>query len=394
MDWLDDFLTEYVEPAWEATKNFVVENPTIAGGLAGAAIGKATGSDNIGRDALIGAGLGYGAGQYFGSEPTFNPQPTYQGAGSTGAQPVNYGFDGTSFSAVPQSSPYASSSAGGTDYSLSGGSTPGLGLRPLDGGNSVSIAPVSSAVNTNFGNSGSALDPEQMARVQELGKTQGYAGKAGAALQTVRSFGQENKGVLDLGAKLYGAYQANKAGKAQQQYLDKVGARNDVVDARNTEVYNDTRGTMGKQNALADTAAAQTLATFDPSNAGNRAWASSMGATDRAVAGLRTSSMSKGLTPNAGEERRMRLAGSLGGVQNYTNAYSDAASRLPAGLSTASSMYKTMSPGSYGSYDASYGAAQGAGAAGTAKGVMGLYEDVFGVQKKKAETDQGTQVAI
>lgn len=335
MAWYDDLwgaITDFGSTAVDWAK----ANPELAGAAAGATIGAATGSDNILRDAGIGAGLGYGYRNYSQLAPTIGSSD----AGSAATPQFNAAAGAQS---LPGGNTVAPAAGAGIDFGgYFGGDYKGDGFSGVG----------SSAPGVTSG-------------------LQGTMDKLKGGLNTVRDFTKQNQDVMSLGAKGLSALQGMQDDAAREAYMKKYRQQADDTAAANTARIN-------SQNKAAEDVYLDSRANV--AQAGLRAEKGIQSQVAQQMAGLDTSS---GLdsAAKAALKQKAQVAGAKAGSQAFSVADTNARAGIRA------PQYATQNAPSY---DSTYARDIGDASKNTTAGLMGLYDDVTGTSKRKAQDQVGT----
>ena len=341
MAWYDD--------AWDMAKqfggaamDFAKENPQIAGAGAGLAVHHLTGGK--GEDNLQAMGLGAALG-------------------------------------------------GAANYVAGNWGAPGA--APTEGTAPSAPAPVSSSATMGTGATGAGSAANA---VDARGGYGDYAGSAGitgdtggtmmntlnAGLKGIRKFGDDNQDLVGLAGKGISAYLGSqaksKAAAPVQAYNEQYRGKADAAMAANAALAN-------KKNALVDQQAADYMA-IDPQRSGQQAYAGTLSRISGQAQKAAEAETGKGYSAAtvAANKRRGMVGATTGATTAAEAARAGAEGTRRAGLG--SIQYKEQDVPSY---DASYATGTQAAntAAGTTEGAYSLYEDVFGLSKKKADEQVG-----
>jgi hypothetical protein len=336
-------LWDYAYDAGSAAMDFAMEYPEVTGALGGLAVHHLTGGE--GKDNLAamagGATLGMGANYLFGNQAPSAPT----GAGGT------YG------AGVP----------------VSAGATMGAGATGGGGGGKPGEDAMANAAAV--GNTGVTGD---------TGGT--MMGKLGTGLTGIRKYASENEPVMSLVGKAGAAYLGNRAQQPVRAYNEQYRTQADAAQAANAALVGQTNAGIGKQNAIMDQLVADASA-IDPQRAATQAYSAGLSRTREAAnkAKARSLEMGRGAPTADAEQRRASVGGTTEATTLSGSAFKDAQARRTAGLGAAK--YTAYQTQAVPSYDTSY--ATNAGAGSDTAGITGLYEDVFGLEKKKAQTETG-----
>jgi len=361
MSWWDDAFTVAADFG-KSAMDFAKENSALAGAGAGLVAHHLTGGkgeDNLGA-ALGGAALGAGANYLFGNQAAAAPVSSAPTVG-TGSAPTM---------ATPASAaPVSSAATMGTGATTAAGGPQELGEA---GGYGVS------------GNTGVTGD---------TGGT--MMSQAGAGLQKLRKFGKENEAVLSLAGKGIASYLGNKsradAAAPVQAYNEQYRAKADEAQAANTQLVNQNNANVGKQNAIMDQLSADTAA-IDPQRAGVQAYTAGLSRTADQANRAAAAETGKGYSAAtvAANKRRGNVGATTAATTAAEAARTGAQSRRSAGLGAVKYGQYQQQP--VPQYDTSYASGvqtANAGSGSDTAGGIGLFEDVFGLEKEKAKTQTG-----
>jgi hypothetical protein len=361
MSWWDDAFTVAADFG-KSAMDFAKENPALAGAGAGLAVHHLTGGkgeDNLGA-ALGGAALGAGANYLFGNQAAAVPVSSAPTVG-TGSAPT--------MAAPTPAGPISSAATMGTGATAASSGPQELGEA---GGYSVG------------GNSGVTGD---------TGGT--MMSQAGAGLQKLRKFGGENEAVLSGMSKVVGAYLGNKSRAAAaapvQAYNEQYRAKADEAQAANTQLVGQNNANIAKQNAIMDQLSADTAA-IDPQRAGVQAYTTGLSRTADQAKRVAEAETGKGYSAAtvAANKRRGTVGATTAATTAAEAARTGAQSRRSAGLGAVK--YGAYQQQAVPSYDTGYASGvqtANAGSGSDTAGAIGLFEDVFGLEKDKAKTQVG-----
>lgn len=365
MSWWDD--------AFSAVWDFAKENPAIAGAGAGLVMHHLTGGKGEDNLAALagGAALGAGANYLFGSQ---SPVP----AGVSSAPTTGNGIVGTGGAGKPGESPVG----GYGPAPVSSEATMGAGIVGTGGaGKPGENAMGGYGVGGNTGVTG------------DTGGT--MMGQLDAGLQKVRKFGSDNEGILSLAGKGIASYLGNKsradAVAPVQAYNNDYRGKADEAMANNRQLVAQTNANVGKQNAVMDQLSADASA-IDPQRAGVQAYTAGLtrvaGQANRNAAAETSKGYSAATV--AANKRRGAVGATTEASTAAEAARTAAQSRRTAGLGSVK--YAGYQQEAVPNYDSGYAtgvsAANGASGSDTA-GAVGLFEDIFGLEKKKASNQVG-----
>lgn len=314
--------------------NFAKSNPALTGaiasGLTGGFQGK-YGENNLGNIAG-GAALGYGAGKLAESAGLMTP------------------------SGVPSAVAPVAQSVGSAGLSV-----PGAVATPV-----AQVATAAAPVSNAWGYAADGMGPPLSA----MGESIGPFDSAMAGLEKVQGVAKKYQPVFDLGAKGLSALQGMKDSDAQRAYMDKYQRQADEATAATTDAINRTN--KAREDVYLDQRA-------NVAQAGLRA---QKGIDVRTAADMREIDSAQGLSGAAREalKRKASVAGAKSGAQ----AFSGADYQARAGVQAPS--YAGLSAPTY---SANYADDIGKASKATTEGMMGLYEDITGLRKSKANQQVG-----
>jgi len=259
-----DFASDTASSAWD----YVKENPTTAGAVAGGAYNLATGK-NVFEGAAAGATLGYGAGRIFGG--------------------------GTGGGGLPEGATSGSSSANVGSWA------PSVDTTSLAGIEAASSGATQAATTGDFG---------------------GYMQKAGGVLNDAKSWGKKNADLVQMGIQgataLYSADQNEKLNQMRQSAVQRQSAVNSKNDA-----------IADSANADAATMSASAAA-YDPRALGVRSMSQEYAAGGRELAAL-DNNRNIDPTAKAALKTKSKVATSKAAISGYNSGY-DTGTKTQAGL--------------------------------------------------------------
>lgn len=263
MSFWDDIF-DYASDAWD----YVKENPTTAGAVAGGAYNLATGK-NVLEGAGAGAVLGYGAGRIFGG--------------------------GTGGGGVPEGA------SGGSSAANAGSWTPTVDTNTVAGVEAASSGATQAATTGDFGS---------------------YMQKAGGVLDNAKNWGKNNAAAVQLGIQgataLYSMDQNEKLNKMRQD----AAARQSSVNAKNDALADSANADAAQMSANA--------AAYDPRALGVRSMAQEYAAGGRELTAL-DNNQTLDPTAKAALKTKSKVATSKSAVSGYNSGY-DTGVKTQAGL--------------------------------------------------------------
>ena len=370
-NWWDDawdLAKEFGGAAWDLAK----ENPELAGAGAGLLVHHATGGkgeDNLqamGLGAALGAGANYVADNW--STPSETAAPT---TGSWGDPSAASEGSGVPYAAAPSQVPVSSSATMGTGVT-------GAGSADTYAARSGSGTYADSAGLTGD-TGGDMMGPPASAAGEPT-----LLNRLGAGLKDVRDWAKDNEDVVGLAGKGIAAYLGSqaksKAAAPVRAYNEQYRGKADEAMAANTALAE-------KKNAIVDQQVADYTA-IAPQRSGQQAYAGTLSRIQKQAQKVADTETGKGYSAAtvAANKRRGMVGASTGATSAAEAARVGAESTRRAGLGSIQYEKQDIP-----TYDTGYagGVKTTEDAADTTEGAYSLYEDVFGLSKKKADEQVG-----